>query len=137
MPVQLFSQSMKLLKVFKEEKGLTLVEILLVSAFIVLFSFFTIPLTIEFYYRQSSKEVETFLESNLRAARERSMLGKGEGYHGVKFFEKKYIIFEGQSYDLRNSLMDVTVPLPLGVDLDYPHQEIVYERETGELNVIE
>ena len=110
--------------------GFTLIESLLVVALFGVVAVFMFPLTLSFYNVQILSEIEIGVQTALQNAQVNAVTQKNDSAHGVKMLSDSYVLFQGDSYLTRNTLLDTPILYPstleyTGVD------EIVFEQYTG------
>jgi prepilin-type N-terminal cleavage/methylation domain-containing protein len=122
----------------RNTRGFTLIELLIVLALTGLFLALTVPYGMNFYRQRILDEETSKLMNNLKIAQSHSIAGKGNSSWGVVLFEDCYILFMGDYYedDGRNEDYDKTFNLSPGITID-GFSEIVFEKNTGEPNVVE
>jgi len=87
-------------------RGFTLIEILLVIAIIGLLAFLCIPLGLELYRSQQLDTTADGLVQALARARSKAISGEFDSNFGIYLSENKYILYKGQSFDLRDQAYD-------------------------------
>ena len=112
------------------KKGFTLIEFMIVTALIIMFSGLTLPVGFNFYQESTLKDQARNLENSLRKAQAMAMTGRGESSAGVKIEEGQYRIFEGESYEKRREEADIIIPFPIAL-LASGADEIVFRKSTG------
>lgn len=112
------------------QKGFTLVELLLVVALVFIVSLFTFPIGLSFLYAQTLDETTYGLTGTLRAAQSHARHGKADSAFGVKILSNSYVLFAGDSYALRDQTFDTTYSLPASVAVE-GFDEVVFEQSTG------
>jgi len=116
------------------KKGFTLIEFMIVTALIIMFSGLTLPVGFNFYQESTLKDQARNLENSLRKAQAMAMTGRGESSAGVKITQSEYIIFEGESYGQRREETEIIIPFPIALsvsDADEDEIEIVFQKSTG------
>ena len=114
----------------KPKKGVTLIELLIVVALIIIFSTLTLPVGFNFYRESTLKDQARNLENSLRRAQAMAITGRGESNAGVKIEEGQYTVFEGESYEERRKEADITIPFPIALSATGA-DEIVFQKLTG------
>lgn len=115
-----------------KKKGITLIEIMIVIALMVLFSTLTIPYGINFYRSKVVEEITMTISNVLARAQSHALTAKEDSSWGVKFFynENKYVFFKGDRYSERDANYDHSFSYQSGVDAEGV-AEIVFEKITG------
>lgn len=90
----------------KEQKGFTLIELMLVVSMIAMLSAMTIPISFGSLKKQSVEEEASQLLSVLRQTQAKSMKGRDDSLWGVYFTPETYTSFKGNSYEERDPLYD-------------------------------
>ncbi len=95
----------------KNQKGFTLMEVLLIVSISILLAITTLPI-------YSNLQISSQLEGNtsqiiqiIRTARERSAAGFNNAQHGVYFQADRYTLYQGTSYTSRDTDYDREVIL--------------------------
>jgi prepilin-type N-terminal cleavage/methylation domain-containing protein len=114
----------------KRQQGFTLVELLLVTALMLIVGVFMFPLGISFYRSQMANEAIEGIQSALRRAQTFAITGKSDSSFGIKFFDDSYVLFEGESYDSRNSANDEIYTVGVLIE-DASLDEVVFELFSG------
>ena len=123
-------------------KGFTLVELLIVVAFIVLFATAVIPSYSSLYTVGRVDESADEIIQSLRLARVRSISRVNNNWHGVYFSinpsgPDSYTLFQGNnasaSYGNRISSFDLiySVPSSIMISTTLPGNEIIFARSSG------
>ncbi len=120
-------------KNLKSSFGFTLIEIIIVVSLIALFVFLVTPFGLDFYREQVLEESTISIADKLKLAQSRALSEKNNSSWGVRFIheEGKYVLFQGDSYDQRDSDYDQEFTLPSGMTIEGIN-EIVYEKGTGD-----
>jgi Tfp pilus assembly protein FimT len=100
---------MKLRKT-SEDKGFTLVEIIIVVAVLMVIAGLGLIFGIDFYRNYIIDTERNTVLSVLQKARSRSQNNINQSAHGVCFQSNNYVVFQGDSYALRNPAYDQTIP---------------------------
>ena len=146
---------MKLFVVYipNPEKGITLLEVMLVIAIFVFLIGISSPLVIDFY---KSRQFDTHFSNvvqALRRAQLNSMTGRLDSLFGVYLQPSSYTLFKGQSYSERDVAFDEVFELPANISISgisevvfskirgIPSETgdvmISYERKSGTININE
>ncbi len=112
----------------KEQKGFTLIEVMLVVAMIAMLAGMTIPITFGSLKKQSVEEESSKLLSVLRQTQAKSMKGRGDSPWGVYFTPESYTVFKGNSYEERESIYDEVFEISPGMSVAGA-PEIVFDYE--------
>jgi Tfp pilus assembly protein FimT len=124
-------ESLKILTSGKRKKvGFTLIEITVVLALAILVFGFSAALGFDAFDRNYLKTERTSLLSVLQKARSQAMNNISGKKHGFYFDGTNYVIFEGDSYALRDSSKDFVIEKNKGVNLT-GLTEVVFDRLTG------
>lgn len=102
----------------EESAGLTLVELLVVLGIVFLIAV-TSPIYGNLQVSGQTKETSFQIVQFLREAREQSVAGQNSARHGVKFEEKRYILYQGSSYASRQSEYDREINLNSSLTLSW------------------
>jgi len=106
-------------------------ELLVVVALITIFLGMTVPFGMNFYRQQIIEEVASEVSVRLKAAQSYSQAGRANSPWGVKFFEREYIMFVGDSFAERNENYDRVFSIPYGAEIPGEIEEVVFELGTG------
>ena len=124
-----------------KKSGLTLIEIIIVVALIIILAAFIAPVGFDFY-RGGVLERETeLLKTNLERARDFAKAGKLDSSWGIKFYPDDqectncYVLFKGNSYNERIIDYDKIFNLPSEMDIEGV-SEIIFEKITGKPHII-
>jgi len=112
------------------KKGFTLIELMTVIALVLVFTALTVPAMKEFYEKEVLEREVRALENHLRIVQSRAIAGKNDSAWGIKFFEDKYILFQGESFDEKVTDYDEEVYLFSETEIE-GISEIVFEKLTG------
>jgi prepilin-type N-terminal cleavage/methylation domain-containing protein len=112
-----------------KKRGFTFIELLVsVAILILVLAFGPFIGTAIFRDYQTSQEAN-YLETNLRGGQLFSWGQKNDSSFGIRFFEDKYFLFEGSSFDKKTAILR-SHPLPKGFKIEGP-REIVFKKGTG------
>lgn len=114
----------------QEQKGLTLLELLLVVSLVLVVGTVMLPFGITFFRSQLLDEAHSNMIESLREAYTYSRSGKHESPHGVRFFSNSYVRFAGETYDARDQTQDHTVYFSSHIALQAP-QEVNFALLSG------
>ena len=123
---------MSLLAVSEDNKGYTIIEILLVVAIIAIIGATSISMGTGFLTRNNLKNKTNELVSSLAVARISSISGKEDSPWGVNINSSSITLFAGTSYATRDSAFDQNFSIPSSIDISVV--EIVFNKLTGNPN---
>ena len=103
---------------YKNEEGITLIELLLVIALIVVLATLSMPVYSNLQTSSQLAESTSLLVQTLRTAKEKSSARLNDVKHGVKLEANSYILYYGSSYTTRIQSYDRTINLE-GIDLSW------------------
>ncbi len=113
-------------------KGLTLIEVLIVVAIIVTISGLGLFVGLDFYKTHALNSERDIIVSILMKTRNKAANNFNESPHGVYIDSDGYTIFQGASYALRNQSYDEFIKRTNAVSAS-GLQEMVFEQLTGSL----
>ncbi len=115
----------------KNNKGFTLVEILIVLGLIAILSTMVVMYSVTFYGNTLLQEDSEYVLNALRKARSYALTGKEDSDWGVKFIEAedKYVVFKGSRYTERDTDYDLEFDIVSSYQIDF--DEVVFEKTTG------
>ena len=116
------------------KKGFTLVEILLVVSTAIIIAAFTIPVGIKFFQMQTLNEAVSDIVGILRRAQSQSVFQKSDSAFGIKFLSGSYVLFQGDSYGLRDQGKDEVFTLLNSIVVN-GIDEVVFTKLTGIPNI--
>lgn len=103
------------LKIKKQLKGFTLMELMVVLIFgVILYQLMLMFGTTSLSIQEMDRTTQT-ARSELALARSRAMSGKGGSSWGVAFATSSIIQFQGSSYATRNAIYDLSSPLTASI----------------------
>lgn len=111
-------------------KGFTLIEIVVVVALISGLSLMTIPASINQYKIRIAEESALDILHFLRLSQNNAKVRLRGTSNGIKILDNSFTVFSGESYNLRNSSVDESYAIPLGVSIDGV-DEVVFEEISG------
>lgn len=91
-------------------RGLSVIEIVLVVAITVLLLAAGLPASWTFYQRNELRAERHNLENLLRMTRTFSMANRNQAAHGVYIDSQNFVVYEGANYAARNAVMDKIFP---------------------------
>jgi hypothetical protein len=115
------------------KNGLTVIEVLVATGITLALLLTALP----FYGGlPSSAQLDALgsgLVQEVRLVREQARAGLGNAAHGIKFFEDRYVIFEGSSYAARKTELDRITAFPPDLVLvsTFPGGELVFAAGSG------
>ncbi|MBI4160697.1 MAG: prepilin-type N-terminal cleavage/methylation domain-containing protein [Candidatus Yanofskybacteria bacterium] len=122
----------------RDNRGFTLVEILIGLAILLVLLGMGLFLSMDFYRGYAFRAEEKMLVSILHKARTRSLANIEQHEHGVKFTGSDFVIFEGQApltYASRIASLDEVFPANSAVNVIWPApSEIVFDQVTGNVD---
>lgn len=133
---------MKSHKVFSYKKnlscrqGVSLIEVLIIVAIIVVISGLGLFVSLDFYKTYALNSERDTVVAILIKARNRAANNFNESKHGVYIDSTGYTIFQGSSYALRNQAYDELLKRNSSVNSS-GLQEVVFEQLTGSLTTLE
>lgn len=113
-------------------KGVTLIEVLIVVAIIVIISGLGLFVGIDFYKTYALNSERDIIVSILMKTRNKAANNFNESPHGVYIDSSGYAIFQGVSYASRNQSYDEFIKRTNAVSAS-GLQEMVFEQLTGSL----
>lgn len=115
------------------ERGFTLLELLLTIAIGVAIFSLTVPTMIRFYRSQIVDDTAKNMVDSLRRAHQYSIAQVDGQSYGVKLLplSNSYVLFQGSSYALRNTVEDEVETYPSIVTIDATSTEVVFSRLHG------
>jgi len=122
----------------KKNKGISIIEILIVISIIVIISAIAIPNLSKFHNQQALQNTTEDVISLLNEARNSTISSKNSNTYGIHFQSDKVILFAGASFtsDPSNKQVDldssVTIPVAGGINLNGGGSDIVFARITGD-----
>ena len=112
------------------ERGLTIIEVLIVISIVAVIGSSFISLSINFLTSNNLKNITDELISALRTAQANSMYGKGGSNWGVKISESKIFLYKGNSYEGRDQAFDHSSGIPSNITI-IQEEDIFFFRRTG------
>lgn len=121
----------------QKNKGISLLEILLVLGIIVLLVIVIVPNLSRFHKQQVLKNTTEDVISLINEARNNTISSLNSSSYGIRFFEDKVEMFAGLTYTspIKEIQFDDAVLIPNnGINLSGGGDDIVFERITGNTN---
>lgn len=112
------------------KNGFTLMELLIVIGIIVFLSAVFLPIGLNFYQLQVLNKTSDQVIWLLKQARTNALSQKKNSAFGLYFAEQQVILYQGESYQLRQIEMDQTYPLAESIQR-YGVEEINFSKGTG------
>lgn len=116
-------------KLYCTQKGVTLVEIILVIAIIAVVGATTVPVASGFLVRTYLKDKANEISISLKIAQNNSIAGKGDATWGVKIDPSNITLFSGSSYASRNVGFDQVYRIPQSITIT--PTEVTFNKLTG------
>ncbi len=111
------------------EKGITLIELLLVIAIMTIIATSTASFGSSFLIRNRTDNKVNEVVSSLRTAQINAMSGKGNSKWGVYTTSAEIILFMGATYATRDDTYDQTFLVPASVSVSVA--EVIFDTITG------
>lgn len=111
--------------------GLSLIEILIVLAIIMILLAAGVPVAYNFYYQAVFESEYNLLFSALQQARTLAMANRNESAHGLYIESETFIVFQGSSFAARTASQDREFPRATQVSIT-GGPEIVFSALSGE-----
>lgn len=118
------------------KKGFTIIELLVVLGVTAIILMASLPVYNNLQISAQLNETSAQISQTIRLAKTQAQSGFNNSDYGVKFFEDKYIVFQGVSYDLREVFYDREMKLdsPLSLETNLTDDEIVFTKRLGAPN---
>ncbi|MEI8097079.1 MAG: prepilin-type N-terminal cleavage/methylation domain-containing protein [Candidatus Moraniibacteriota bacterium] len=113
-----------------KKNGFTLIEVMMVMAFVAILAVLSSPFYGRFIFSQEVSVARDELRGSFAKAQTYSMTGKNDASWGVAFRDKKIILFQGNSFVERNQAFDESFVVHSRVALA-GFDEVVFARTTG------
>lgn len=123
-----------ILNSLNSNKGITLIEIMIVIVVMAIVSAAAMPIFGNFYLSSQLDENSVRVIRTLRTAKDRSVAGVNNSQHGIKFQSDSYTLYQGPSFALRDAAYDRTVVLDNILTLTWNlsgSDEISFSKGTG------
>lgn len=121
-----------------KNKGISIIEIIIVISIIAIISAITIPNLSQFRNQQAIKNTAEDIISLLNEARNSTISSKNSNTYGIHFQSDRAILFTGSFFneDPSNKQIDfdsaITIPETGGINLNGGGDDIVFVRITGD-----
>ncbi|KKS28803.1 MAG: hypothetical protein UU89_C0027G0008 [Parcubacteria group bacterium GW2011_GWC2_42_11] len=117
-------------KSYKEQRGTTLLELMLVVLLLGVLLSVTVPISFRFYNTQRQTEVVHTVQNTVRMAQLKAQYDIHDSAVGVKLLPSQIVLFQGNSYALRTASLDEVIQFdpPLSLSGD---DEVVFARISG------
>ena len=117
-------------KPYTEQRGTTLLELMLVVLLLGVLLSVTVPISFRFYNTQGLTEVARTVQNTVRMAQLKAQYDIHDSAVGVKLFPSQIVLFQGNSYALRTASLDEVIQFdpPLSLSGD---DEVVFARISG------
>lgn len=116
---------------FKQQTGLTLIELLLVVAIMTTLSILSAPFFSRFLTQNAVSNTTDQLVNSLRKAQMYSMMGKQNGQWGVHNGTTSFTLFQGSTYATRTTAFDETYTLNGNMSFSGFGSDVIYTKITG------
>lgn len=113
----------------QNNRGVSIIELLLVIAIIAVIGATTIPAGAGFLVRNHLKNKTNEVVSTLRAAQINTLSGKEDSQWGVQISSNQIIMFKGASYSTPGTTFDQEYNIPASISIT--QTEIVFDKLTG------
>lgn len=116
---------------FQQQKGFTLIELILVVAIISLLGLSIIPFSSNLILRNNIQIKINEVYTYMKTAQLNSLLGKGNSRWGVQIDSTNIYLFKGDNFANRDLVFDQKINIPNSISIT--PVEIVFDKNTGEL----
>jgi len=125
---------MTLRAIFKDKKGITLIEILLVVAITLILAAASVPIIGNLQTSSQLAQESTQIIQTIRIAKERAASRLNNANHGVFFQPNSYTLYQGISHASRDSNYDRTLTLgnALSITTSLAGDEVNFSKGLGE-----
>lgn len=110
--------------------GFTLIELLTVISLTLIIGLFTFPISLSYYQRNVLNEVTNEIKNTVQLAHTQSVFQKNDSAHGVKILADSFILFEGDTYAVRDPNKDRIFFIPNSVAVS-GLDEVIFSQYTG------
>ena len=111
-------------------KGVTLIELLLVIAILAVITAVAVPIGLDFYLSSQLVSETRLLASIFSRARTLAMINNNESSQGVYISPSEFVLFQGGSYAARETSRDNNFPRAAGISIGGP-SEFVFTALSG------
>jgi Tfp pilus assembly protein FimT len=118
-------------------QGITLLEIILTISLSSVLVLMVVPVYNNLQLFSQLNENRNLLVQELRFLREKSIARQDDSYYGIKLTNNSYVLYKGDSYNLRDQAYDRVIglkPLILNWDLENNSDEIIFSKGSGKPN---
>lgn len=115
-----------------DQRGVSLIEIILVIAIIALIGATTIPAGSAFLIRNHLRNKANELATSLRIAQINTLVGKEDSQWGVHISSSQIIMFKGATYSAPGTSFDQDYDIPASISIT--QTEVVFDKLTGNPN---
>ena len=112
------------------KRGFTLIELLIVIAITAIIFALSAPFALNFYHTQLINEAQSNIVSALERARHNAILQKNDSNFGVHFESGKYVIFQGDAYDVNDVTNNEEYPVVSGITFT-GETDIIFSKLSG------
>lgn len=115
----------------RNERGFTLIEVMIVVTIIAIISFTAAAMTSQTFLKSEISIESVHLIDTIRLAQSRSISGYQDGIWGVHMTGSTYTLFKGATYAGRDATYDQVHNLPSGIAAT-GLTDVIFEMATGE-----
>lgn len=110
-----------------------MIELLVVIGITIIILSASIPIYNNFQITAQVNENSAQITQTIRSAKNRADAGYNNSNHGVKFFVDRYILYQGENYDSRETENDKEIILdgPIIITTTLNSNEIIFTKRTG------
>lgn len=117
-------------------KGLSLIEVLLVTMVIMILFALILPFGLDFYKSQQLETHTQGILQTLRRAQIKAMATEGDSSFGLYITNDNYTLFKGISYQNRDPQYDEVFDLPTIITINDQPKEFVFSKFEGKPSLI-
>ncbi|HDZ54817.1 MAG TPA: hypothetical protein ENI19_03075 [Candidatus Nealsonbacteria bacterium] len=117
-------------------KGLSLIEVLLVTMVIMILFALILPFGLDFYKSQQLETHTQGILQTLRRAQIKAMATEGDSSFGIYITNDNYTLFKGISYQNRDPQYDEVFDLPTVITINDQPKEFVFSKFEGKPSLI-
>lgn len=117
-------------------KGLSLIEVLLVTMVIMILFALILPFGLDFYKSQQLETHTQGILQTLRRAQIKAMATEGDSSFGIYITNDNYTLFKGISYQNRDPQYDEVFDLPTIITINDQPKEFVFSKFEGKPSLI-